>query len=882
MSRSKRAARSSLFRGAVGVTSAAAALYGVGAYGLNYEFPLMGDSLKTVLNSTITTGAGVRMQAQSVNLIGKSNLDPNVCGIVPQASLPNQPIQYISCQGNLQGQTYAAAHLAQAPGAASVNTDDGDLNYNKGDFFSGVLKVTEDFKADYKGFGVFGRMLFFHDFVNSSFTQYHPNRITPQNYQSVGFPASTALPYTYLDVFGIPIKNPIPPNPLSYPGSRIYGPGGVVYDSRSDQETKHEVGEALQWLDSYAFGKIPLWGDRELSFKIGRHTLNWGESTTLVTNSINSINPVDVNNFLRIGNQVEEDFVPVNMASISFQPIENTTMEGFYQLEWKPTEIPAPGSYFSFLDIGSNNAVDNLNLGFGGATEDPAGKGRLLYNPLAQLGAASATMNRLPDIEARTRGQFGVKLNHYFEDFNNGTDVAVYYEHYNSRLPFLSLYATNPSCARQAGSATGQDATHFFGGASDATAFVNTCPNIPLVLPGALKIFNPNVGGGPTDQEPLYGSAAPLDTMKFQFEYPNNIQMFGTSFNTTFGSWSVQGEVAYRPHQPLQIDVQDLVFAAAGPTLSNCLQNPNCSGTPNLSGSRYSDFSFDQTGATVGYGSSNYIAPNGTSVNDAINIGQVTELGGLLNIYGTGALPSPARAFPNFVIPYRGGQIGQNTPCAYGTTAAQYNPGNPCWIQGWINLQTYEFNLGTTRVFGATENWFKADQVQLVGEVGGMYVPNLPKLDQLQLEAFGTNYAASAGADGSGANGSRQACSASQGVDCISGADGLRFNPHQQDLTGFPDKLSWGYRVISIFKYESVLPGISLQPTIFYSQDVMGTSPGPGGNFVAGSKIASFNLETRYKSDLSFTAGYTWFWGGGQYNPLSDRDFLQFFIKYQF
>ena len=140
--------------------------------------------------------------------------------------------------------------------------------------------------------------------------------------------------------------------------------------------------------------------------------------------------------------------------------------------------------------------------------------------------------------------------------------------------------------------------------------------------------------------------------------------------------------------------------------------------------------------------------------------------------------------------------------------------------------------------------------------------------------------AASAGADGSGANGSRQACSAS--TDCVVGGDGLRFNPHQQDLTGYPDKISWGYRVITIWKYESVLPGISLQPTLFYSQDVMGTSPGPAGNFVAGSKIASFNLETRYKSALSFTAGYTWFWGGGQYNPLSDRDFLQFFVKYQF
>jgi hypothetical protein len=868
-----------MFRNVVGLSGVIASLYGVSAYALNWEIPAGEDRIKTVLNLTFTQGAGMRMQAQSANLIGKSNLDPNVCGVVGN-------VQYISCQGTLQGQTFPAARLAQAPGAASVNSDDGDLNYGKGSFFSGVFKFTPDFKAEYKGFGVFGRALFFHDFVNSDFTQYHPNRITPDNLNTSGFStADIKLPntYTWLPIIG-PISlpdNPLIHNPLSYPGSRIYGAGQVVRDKRDNDEVKHEVGEALQWLDSYGYGKIPLWGERELSFKVGRHTLNWGESTTLVTNSINSINPVDVNNFLRIGNQVEEDFIPVNMASLSFQPIDNTTVEGFYQLEWKPTEIPAPGSYFSSLDVGSNNAINNLNLGFGGAAEDPNGVGRLLYNPLAQLGSASATMMRLPDIDAKTQGQFGVKLDHYFENFNNGTDLALYYERYNSRLPFLSLYATNPSCARAAGSKTGLDATHFFGSQTDQTAFIQTCPAIPLVLPGLLQTLGNTgaVGGGPTDSEPQYGSAAPLDTMKFQFQYPDGIHLFGASFNTTVGSWSVQGEVAYRPHQPLQVDVQDLVFAAAGPTLSNCAQSIGCEGTAPLYGTKFGDFSFDNTGATVGYGTSD--VPGQT---DNINIGKVNTLKlfglNLVNTYGTGALPSPERAFPNFIIPYRGGQLAQNQACAYGTTADQYNPSNPCWIRGWEYFQTYEFNLGTTKVFGKTENWFDADQVQLVGEAGAMYVPQLPSLDKLQLEAFGTNYAASAGADGSGADGSRQACSTSR--DCVVGADGLRFNPHQQDLTGYPDKISWGYRMISIWKYESVLPGISLQPTLFYSQDVMGTSPGPGGNFTAGSKIASVSLETRYKSATAFTFGYTWFWGGGQYNPLSDRDFLQFALKVQF
>ena len=41
-------------------------------------------------------------------------------------------------------------------------------------------------------------------------------------------------------------------------------------------------------------------------------------------------------------------------------------------------------------------------------------------------------------------------------------------------------------------------------------------------------------------------------------------------------------------------------------------------------------------------------------------------------------------------------------------------------------------------------------------------------------------------------------------------------------------------------------------------------------------------LETRYKSALSFTLGYTWYWGAGALNTLSDRDYAQFFARYQF
>ncbi|GAK45229.1 conserved protein, partial [Tepidicaulis marinus] len=51
-------------------------------------------------------------------------------------------------------------------------------------------------------------------------------------------------------------------------------------------------------------------------------------------------------------------------------------------------------------------------------------------------------------------------------------------------------------------------------------------------------------------------------------EYPEDIKLFGFSFNTTIGDWGVQGETSFRPNQPLQLDTDQLTLAALG---ASCL-----------------------------------------------------------------------------------------------------------------------------------------------------------------------------------------------------------------------------------------------------------------------------------------------------------------------
>ena len=62
------------------------------------------------------------------------------------------------------------------------------------------------------------------------------------------------------------------------------------------------------------------------------------------------------------------------------------------------------------------------------------------------------------------------------------------------------------------------------------------------------------------------GSRAPLDPRidpKFVFEFPEDIEVFGASFQTNIGDLAWSGEITYRPDFPLQINTTDLLQASA-------------------------------------------------------------------------------------------------------------------------------------------------------------------------------------------------------------------------------------------------------------------------------------------------------------------------------
>jgi hypothetical protein len=247
-------------------------------------------------------------------------------------------------------------------------------------------------------------------------------------------------------------------------------------------------------------------GTRPLSLRVGNQVLSWGEST-FIQNSINTINPVDVSKLRVPGAELKEALLPVGIVSGSAGLTDTLNVEAFYQYDYERVLIDPPGSYFSTNDFVGNGGKCAV-LGFGFAPD--------YIIPSTGFSACDAgapfAAPRARDDQPEEGGQYGVALR-WFSPFLNNTEFGLYFINYHSRLPVIN-------------------------------AFQATAPPAP-------PPFN-------------------ASTAAYQIGYPEDINLYGISFNTELGTtgWALQGEYSYRHDAPLQIDDAELLFAALGVPLN--------------------------------------------------------------------------------------------------------------------------------------------------------------------------------------------------------------------------------------------------------------------------------------------------------------------------
>lgn len=327
--------------------------------------------------------------------------------------------------------------------------------------------------------------------------------------------------------------------------------GSQRFKDVSDDNRKRQAqasGYAL--LDAFIYHNYEI-GELPGSVRFGKQVLNWGEST-FIGGGLNATNPIDAAAFRRPGAEIKEGLLPVNMISLQQNLTENLSAQAFYQLEWDQTILDNCGTFFAVNDI--------IPDGCGGL---PAGNPDIAQNPAAvaaltpfgiNLTSEGVEVQRGPDNDARDSGQFGLALKWYLPELDG--ELGTYFLNYHSRLPFMSTVA-------------GPNLTD--------TAFApQLCGNLGIPLGGCGAFL-----GSANGQALVQGYR--LGTSRYFADYPEDIRLYGLSYVTTapWGS-TLNGEISYRPNQPVQINPVDLVASGVGiPAISPPLSNGQFNQTNN-------------------------------------------------------------------------------------------------------------------------------------------------------------------------------------------------------------------------------------------------------------------------------------------------------------
>jgi hypothetical protein len=123
--------------------------------------------------------------------------------------------------------------------------------------------------------------------------------------------------------------------------------------------TRRQHGRGGELLDAFVFAKGDV-GSMKGTLRVGKHTLQWGESLFFGQNGIaNAQGPVDVARILSVpGWQFKEVLLPVEQLSGTLRVAEGVQLGAYYQVKWRKSKIPGVGSYFSNQDYVGGGRVN--------------------------------------------------------------------------------------------------------------------------------------------------------------------------------------------------------------------------------------------------------------------------------------------------------------------------------------------------------------------------------------------------------------------------------------------------------------------------------------------------------------------------------------------
>lgn len=324
------------------------------------------DGIQGSFDSTVSAGVGIRTASQSENLVSPT-YDPAT------------------------GARTGGGRLGQVSGVS----DQGDINYNKGDAYTSYLKGSHELlmKMPSEGLAFMARGTWTYDYAGTHTTG----------------AGSGQDPFSFTS----------PPD-IS---------GGLASDARSNIQFKARL------LDLWASKQFTV-GDQQARVRIGNQVISWGESLFEI-GGINATNAIDVNRASQPGAQVKEFILPAPILSVASGIGDGVNVEGYIQSNWNKSYLPPVGSYFSNSVAGpgqgaygarTEHAKNGGQYGFAvryqpADTELNLGLYTIAYHdklPQTSLAADGATNYKFPE----NRHMIGVSANFPVGDVAIGTELS--------------------------------------------------------------------------------------------------------------------------------------------------------------------------------------------------------------------------------------------------------------------------------------------------------------------------------------------------------------------------------------------------------------------------------------------------------------------------
>lgn len=338
------------------------------------------------LKSSLSYGVAVRTEAADPRLIGKLDLNPNVCGSSDCISFTGDATQN--------------EKLVRAPGAyLGIDKDHGDLNYSQWNVVAALSKVSEDLSLNWHDFGLRLGGFYFYDTANANKDDRHPDAT---------------------------FEPPTTPRPDSI---------------------RRQVGHDLVLREALLDGRFSVLG-HDVSATVGYQHIRWGESTYIALNSLNQINPPSQVLLHQPGTPISDVFQPTPSLLLSTHLSDAWSADVVYELGWVPVQTDPDGTFYSawnffgadYFVLGPGQFHDDPQ---GKARLPPPG------NEISNSSATARMLDR-KYAYPNALDQAGLRLNWYAEDLNGGTELSFYALNYHSQLPYLSVIATDESCMRNA------------------------------------------------------------------------------------------------------------------------------------------------------------------------------------------------------------------------------------------------------------------------------------------------------------------------------------------------------------------------------------------------------------------------------------------------